>query len=150
MKYPLTVCLVRMGGERMNVKDKIIFGFILIIGVGILVSSIWGNYKLSQYKSECTAEVIVTDPEVTEHEYLWAPYHGGVVTKHHYYLSKYTVEIDGNKYWVILRSNNVASKGCIGLYKYNPDDPSHGYFDMSEICGNDYIQAYTTVFAAVN
>lgn len=109
----------------------------------------WGHVKRNQFISKCTESVNAGVSGFYDDEYLYAPYHGGRVTTEHRYYTTYTVTVNGKDYWITLMTVNLIGKDKSGVFKYNPDNPDHSYFDMTEVCGNDYIEPFTTVWASV-
>lgn len=122
--------------EKIEKKDKepiieiILLSLIIIIPVAF---SGYGKWLERKAMERCSEEVLGYVAGVYVDDYLYAPYHGGeVTTKYNTYVT-YAFDTGDETYSVVMKAYyNKVDYPKVMSFKYNPDDPSEFFWDVSE------------------
>lgn len=122
--------------EKIEKKDKapilemIILSLIIIIPVAFSGYGKWLEHKAMD---RCSEEVLGYVADVHVEDYLYAPYYGGVVTTKYNTYVTYAFDTGEETYIVIMKAYyNRVDYPKVMSFKYNPDDPSEFFWDVSE------------------
>lgn len=120
-----------------KVKEVLAFAFLAIFFGGFLVVSILGNIWRTRFVDECTEEVVGYVSNNYVEDYLYAPYHGGIVEERHRVHVTYSFDVDDIRCSIHMQHPDYAEYPDTMVFKYNPDNPTEFIYDVSEWYGED-------------
>ena len=122
--------------EKIEKRDKvpipamIIFSLIIVI---LVIFSGYGKWVEHKVMDRCSEEILGYAADVHVEDYLYAPNLGGVVTTKYNTYVTYAFDVGEETYTIIMKAYyNRVDYPKVMPFKYNPNDPSEFFYDVSE------------------
>lgn len=128
-----------LDNKQINKELTLLYVAILIVFLVIpVLFSGYGHWLKNKAMDRCSEEVLGYVFNVYVEDYLYAPYYGGVVTTKYNTYVTYAFDVGEETYTATMKAYyNKVDYPKVMSFKYNPNDPSEFFWDVSEWDGQE-------------